>query len=101
MSNAKTFGPYDSEKQAMRANCVPSMKGGFCQGRALMVDGKLMISTSCVASRHADNWIATVGLREATEQESAQYATAVAKRDAERAAAVARENANYSAVARG
>lgn len=88
----KTFGPYESKKTAMRRNCVITMGGEFCQGRAIVVEGKLMISTSCTARRdqQADGWIATVGLREATEQESAQYAAAVAKRDAENAVLTAR-----------
>ncbi len=93
----QTFGPYDSQKQAMRSIRQMSMKGGFLGGRFIRYDGNLMVSTACRAYRTTrdgeSEWVADVTLRPATEAEVAQHDAMIAKRAAERQAAAEREHA--------
>jgi predicted Fe-S protein YdhL (DUF1289 family) len=85
----KTFGPYDSAKSAMRANCRISMKGTFAAGLVLTVEGEMMMSTGCKASRDAEGqWFADVTLRPVTDQERESVLKARQQREVQRAAEV-------------
>jgi ABC-type phosphonate transport system ATPase subunit len=89
----KTLGPYDSKKAAMRANCQMGMNGSFYAGRAIRIDGKILMTTACRAYQtYRDGepmWVADIEVRPLTDDERAAYDAAQAQR-AEHARLVAR-----------